>query len=92
VDARLPDIDGFTLIDGLRRNPRLAETTLILLTSGQRGDGARCRQLGVATYLTKPIRPSELLDAILDGLRRKSSQGEEASLVSRHSLRETVPG
>ena len=92
VDARLPDIDGFTLIDGLRRNPRLAETTLILLTSGgPRGDGARCRQLGVATYLTKPIRPSELLDAILDALGRKSSQGEEASLVTRHSLRETVP-
>ena len=93
LDARLPDIDGFTLIDAIRRNPRLAETTLMLLTSdGQRGDGARCRQLGVAAYLTKPIRPSELLDAILDALGKKSLQGEESSLVTRYSLRETAAG
>ena len=89
LDARLPDMDGFTLVDKIRRDRRFAKTTLMLLTSGgQRGDGARCRQLGVAAYLTKPIRPSELLDAILDALGTKSQQGEQPGLVTRHSLRE----
>jgi two-component system, sensor histidine kinase and response regulator len=89
LDARLPDMDGFTLVDRIRQNPRLAETTLMFLTSGgQRGDGARCRQLGVAAYLTKPVRPSELLDAILDALATKSLQGDPPGLVTLHSLRE----
>jgi two-component system, sensor histidine kinase and response regulator len=89
LDARLPDMDGFTLVDRIRQNPRFAEATLMLLTSGgQRGDGARCRQLGVAAYLTKPVRPSELLDAILDALAMKSLQSEPPSLVTLHSLRE----
>jgi two-component system, sensor histidine kinase and response regulator len=88
LDARLPDMDGFTLVGKIKRDPRLAGTTLMLLTSGgQRGDGARCRQLGVAAYLTKPIRPSELLDAILGALGTKSLQGEQPGLVTRHSLR-----
>jgi PAS domain S-box-containing protein len=93
LDARLPDMDGFTLVDRMRRDPRFAETTVMLLTSGgQRGDGARCRQLGVAAYLTKPIRPSELFDAILNALGTKSLQGEQPCLVTRHSLREGSRG
>jgi CheY-like chemotaxis protein len=93
LDARLPDMDGFTLADKIRHDPRFAGATLMLLTSGgQRGDGARCRQLGVAAYLTKPIRSSELLDAILDALGTKSLQGEKLGLVTRHSLREVVTG
>jgi two-component system, sensor histidine kinase and response regulator len=89
LDARLPDMDGFTLADKIRRDRRFAGATLMLLTSGgQRGDGARCRQLGVAAYLTKPIRSSELLDAILDALGTKSLQAEKLGLVTRHSLRE----
>jgi len=89
LDSRLPDMDGLTLVDTIRRNPRLAEATLMLLTSGgQRGDGARCRQLGVAAYLTKPIRPAALLDAILDVLGAKSLQDERPGLITRHSLRE----
>jgi two-component system, sensor histidine kinase and response regulator len=89
LDARLPDMDGFTLVHKIRRDPRFAETTLMLLTSGgQRGDAARCRQLGVATYLTKPVHPSELLDAILEALRPKCLQAGLPSLVTRHSLRE----
>jgi PAS domain S-box-containing protein len=91
LDARLPDMDGFALVDEIRRDPRFAETALMLLTSaGQRGDGARCRQLGLAAYLTKPIRRSELLHAILDVLGKRSSHSENPSLITRHSLREAA--
>ena len=41
---------------------------MMLSSAGQAGDAARCRELGVATYLTKPIRQSYLLDAIMVAL------------------------
>ena len=43
---------------------------MMLTSSGQYGDSARCRELGVAAYLTKPITPSDLLQAIYGALER----------------------
>ena len=61
---------------------------MMLTASGQRGDAVRCRELGIASYLTKPIKQSELLDAILTVLGRPSGQDQPSTLVTRHSLRE----
>src|SRR5439155_360094 len=48
LDAQMPERDGFALATAIRGDPDLAPTRLLILTSaGQRGDGARCRQLGI---------------------------------------------
>jgi two-component system, sensor histidine kinase and response regulator len=81
-------VDGFDLVEEIRKRPQLSDTIIVMLTSaGQRGDAARCRQLGVAAYLTKPIGESELLDAILRVLG-SNPQTKGPELVTRHSLRE----
>ena len=49
---------------------------------------ARCRELGVAAYLTKPIRRTELRKAILTALGTRE-QERKTTLLTRHSLRET---
>jgi len=90
VDAQMLDIDGFELVEQIRQDPSLAGATIMLLSSaGQRGDGARCRSLGVAAYLTKPIAQSELYDAIIEVLETQSQREEQPSLVTHHSLRES---
>jgi CheY-like chemotaxis protein len=69
VDAQMPDVDGFTLAAQIKAAPQLAGATIIMLSSAaEPGDSARCREVGVAAYLTKPIKQSELLDAILTAL------------------------
>ncbi|MBZ5542911.1 MAG: PAS domain S-box protein [Acidobacteriia bacterium] len=89
VDSQMPDMDGFELIARIKEDPALAGATIMMLTSaGQRGDAARCRKLGVAAYLIKPIRQSELLEAILAALEERSSGRAQPSLITRHSLRE----
>jgi two-component system, sensor histidine kinase and response regulator len=89
TDAQMPDVDGFTFAERIKADPQLNGAAMILLTSsGQRGDAARCRQLGVAAYLTKPISQSELSQAVLAVLRT-SSPGAPPPLVTRHSLRES---
>ena len=90
TDFHMPNMDGFTFIERLRQNSlAAAESKIIMLTSaGQRGDAARCRELGVAAYLTKPIRQSELLDCLVHVLGTSRSGLESAALVTRHALRE----
>ncbi|HUX10760.1 MAG TPA: PAS domain S-box protein, partial [Terriglobia bacterium] len=93
IDAQMPEMDGFTLAERIKQNPQLAGATIMMLSSsGQRGDAARCRELGIAAYLIKPIRQSELLRAILEALGKPSGRREQLPLVTRHSLREKQVG
>jgi CheY-like chemotaxis protein len=70
IDGHMPDMDGFMLAERIQQNPQFAGSTLVLLTSGgQPGDIARCRQLGIASYLMKPVKQSELLRALSNALR-----------------------
>jgi len=89
VDARMPEVDGFQCAERIRRTPQLSGMILVMLTSaGERGDGVRCRRLGIDGYLTKPAGEEELLEAILHaaGCRARASA---PGLVTRHSLRES---
>jgi two-component system, sensor histidine kinase and response regulator len=90
TDASMPEMDGFALVERIRQNRRFAGATIMMLTSaGQRGDAARCRQLGVAAYLTKPVGQSELFDALVQVLGRGALEAQSSEpLVTRHSLRE----
>jgi signal transduction histidine kinase/CheY-like chemotaxis protein len=86
TDMHMPLMDGFGLVERIRQSPSLATATIMMLTSaGHRGDGARCRELGVAAYLLKPIRQSELREAIARALGAKEKEGV-IPLITRFSL------
>jgi PAS domain S-box-containing protein len=69
IDGRMPEMDGFALAERIQQDPTLAGSTILMLTSDDRpGDVARCRALGIGAYLVKPIRQSQLLDAIVTAL------------------------
>jgi PAS domain S-box-containing protein len=67
LDAMMPGIDGFQLAEKIKRHPNLAGAVLMMLSSsaGQPDDAVRCRELGIVRYMTKPVKHSELLNAIL---------------------------
>jgi PAS domain S-box-containing protein len=89
LDAQMPEMDGFALAEIIKRNPDWRTATVMMLSSaGQRGDAIRCRELGVAAYLTKPVRQGELLDSILIALGTRREGKMAPSLVTRHTLRE----
>jgi two-component system, sensor histidine kinase and response regulator len=69
TDAMMPEMDGFMLVEELRKEPNLAPRTIMMLTSADRqADAARCRRLGMAAYLVKPVKADELQIAILAAL------------------------
>jgi CheY-like chemotaxis protein len=89
VDVQMPDVDGFTLVEQFSKCTNLREIAVMMLTSaGQRGDAARCKELGIAAYLIKPVAQSELLEAILTVLKEREPEIAAPRLVTRHTLRE----
>jgi CheY-like chemotaxis protein len=76
LDGAMPGMDGFTLAERMRALPGLGPLTIMLLTSSDMHGMqlSRCRELGVARHLLKPIAPAELLDAILSALGQESGQ------------------
>jgi PAS domain S-box-containing protein len=64
-DGQMPDIDGFMLVRRVRRERRLAKMPIVMLTSvGQSDDLMRRHKNDIDAFLTKPIKHSDLLEAL----------------------------
>jgi CheY-like chemotaxis protein len=89
VDVQMPEVDGFALVEQFGKQSDLGDFAVVMLTSaGQPGDAARCRELGIAAYLTKPVGQEELLLTILAVLEEREPRMAAPHLVTRHTVRE----
>ncbi len=89
LDVQMPDMDGFTVVKKMRQMQNVVMPKVIMLTSaGIRGDAARCRELGVAAYLSKPVAKLDLLEAIKKTLEYVENEQVTPALVTHHSLQE----
>ncbi|MCX6561078.1 MAG: response regulator [Candidatus Aminicenantes bacterium] len=87
TDANMPEVDGFGLASRVKDDPGFSNVVIMMLSSsGFRGDSARCRELGLAAYLTKPVKQSQLLDAIMLALGTPGEKSAETPLITRHTL------
>jgi CheY-like chemotaxis protein/nitrogen-specific signal transduction histidine kinase len=89
IDAWMPGRDGFDLAQEIRGDAEFAGTKLMMLTSaGQRGDGKRCRELGIQAYLTKPVSRLELTEGVAAVLSGAEELGGD-TLITRYLIDET---
>lgn len=89
LDSNMPGMDGFALAAALEAERLSSRGRAIMLSSGGRkGDAARCRELGIAGFLTKPATPAELREVITRVLLERRSPVDGARLVTRHTLAE----
>ncbi len=76
VDGQMPKTDGFMLAGMIRRDRRFKKVPIIFLTSAVRpGDAARSRRIGRTAHLTKPVKQSDLMDAILVLIGAQAAHG-----------------
>ncbi|MBB3139272.1 response regulator [Halomonas organivorans] len=74
LDMMMPHMDGLALAARIRAHPSHAAMPILMLSSGGRsGDVTRRRRLGIARLLLKPLKQSELLDAIGEALGDKGA-------------------
>jgi two-component system sensor histidine kinase/response regulator len=65
TDLHMPSMDGFDLIEEIRRRKELKPAAIMMLSSGgHAGDTERCEALDIFAYLIKPVRESELRSAV----------------------------
>jgi PAS domain S-box-containing protein len=95
LDMHMPEMDGVTLARAIRGHPAGTELPLVLFTSLGRRE-ARAEEEGFAAYLHKPIKPSQLFDALVSVLadrpvhvgERGAARGElDPDMARRHPLR-----
>lgn len=72
VDANMPEMDGFSLAEHLRQGP-VSGAIMMLSSAMETGDMTRCEQIGIASYLVKPVVQSDLFDAILVALGKSGA-------------------
>ena len=71
TDMHMPEMDGFDLVQRIRTCPGIESSIILMLTSCEHfGDLQRCREAGIALFLTKPIRREELRKALLTAMAR----------------------
>ncbi len=78
LDYLMPEMDGFEVAEHIKMKKLSNPPKLVMLTSvGRAGDMKRCRELGIESYLLKPIKKSELLETILEVLGEKVEPSSE---------------
>jgi two-component system sensor histidine kinase/response regulator len=90
LDVHMPEMDGFSVAERIKKNPRLTRATVLMLSSGSRqGDINRCKDLGVSAYLSKPIAQTDLRNSIIEALRLSMEQIRQEQSLALTDDRET---
>jgi CheY-like chemotaxis protein len=78
LDGHMPGKDGFQVAEEIRQDPSLGRSTIMMLTSAgsRRAELQRAHELGIERYMVKPIRRSQLLEAIRKSLGSNRAAGE----------------
>jgi two-component system, sensor histidine kinase and response regulator len=77
TDMQMPGNDGLALIEAARAIPEYRDIPVLILSSAADLRGERLKKTRVAAHLTKPVEPSELLQAILKALPQPPDSGAQ---------------
>ncbi len=82
LDSQMPGMEGFEMVEHLKRELDISDMTIMMLTSDRRSnDIARCKELGIAAYLVKPVKGSELFEAITAAIGKRKGVHEEVAVT-----------
>jgi PAS domain S-box-containing protein len=95
IDADMPDMHGVAMVEQINKSEKKARPSIIMLTpAGESPNRALYHKLGIHAWLTKPVKHSDLLDAIFRGMRisargkgRTSQESHRPERLGAPSLR-----
>ena len=96
MDMQMPEMDGEILAKMIKNDSAIKNTLLVILTSsGLRGDAKKMREIGIASYLTKPVKQSYLFDCLVQIFdcgkeigHKEIDQKESSQLITRYTIAE----
>ena len=96
MDMQMPEMDGEILAKTIKNDSAIKNTLLVILTSsGLRGDAKKMREIGIASYLTKPVKQSYLFNCLVQVFEcgkeighKEIDQKESSQLITRYTIAE----
>lgn len=87
TDCQMPQMDGFRFVEEVRKLPELACQAIVMLTSGDLQEASlRCRDLGIAATMLKPIKQSELHRTLVSTLSHRHTVETEPNAATSNAI------
>ncbi|MCK5545514.1 MAG: response regulator, partial [Desulfobulbaceae bacterium] len=91
MDIQMPEMNGYDAVKAIKADKEIACVPIIVLSSiGRKGQARTMKDIGCDGYISKPVRQSELFDAIITVLSHKKTEpgAKKESFVTRYSIAE----
>ncbi len=76
LDLKLPSLSGLQLLEKIRQNDRMHALPVIVMTSSNSpSDLQKCQELGVSSYVQKPVTFTSFTKAVADIFHRPNTKG-----------------
>ena len=80
LDVRMPEMNGFQLLELMRKYPRAAAIPVVMLSALSQPENVdRALKLGVVDYVVKPLDPSLLIQKIKSALESAKNRSDSAA-------------
>jgi PAS domain S-box-containing protein len=91
LDSKMPGLDGFQVAEQIKEDPVLScPVIMMLISDGQKFAKERSKELEITDYLLKPIKWSDLKEAVISSLNRIDSSNAEQPRVKERAVREEL--
>ncbi len=91
LDMNMPDMNGLEVAQIIRKESVFDSLRMIMLTSvGLRGDAKMARQCGIAAYLTKPVRQSELYASFVK-VMKFDNRATSHPIITKYNIVDNIP-
>ncbi len=92
TDVSMPDMDGFTLVEQLREDPQWHNLPVVLLTSTEiQNENEQCKRLQVSVQVAKPVKQSDLLDAITRAIGTRHDTSPRSATTLSDNAQKQLP-
>ena len=84
LDIRMPGMDGITVCQRMREDPDAADIPIMFFTAQRDVDTFdRAQQAGGDDYITKPVRPTELVTRVANAVKQRRMAAERGDLYAQ---------
>jgi class 3 adenylate cyclase len=91
LDIEMPEMDGFQVLEAIKKNPKLRDIPVIVTSSVEGIENiVRCIELGAEDYLPKPVNQTLLKARLSSSLEKKLLRDEQKVLLERFATTEVA--
>jgi len=86
IDSKMPGMDGLHFAEQVMNQDQPPGCVMMFTSTDQSSGVTRCRELGIADWVTKPVKPSRLLHALREAVAGPDARAPSSQRPTRRSM------